>query len=46
MVLLVSIPTIATLALAGALDQAAGTVVGTLSEFAFGRIARDGNEPS
>ena len=46
MVLLVSIPTIATLALAGALDQAAGTVIGTLAGFAFGQIARDGNKPA
>ena len=46
MVLLVSIPTIATLALAGALDQAAGTVIGTLAGFAFGQISRRGNTPA
>ena len=46
MVLLVSIPTIATLALAGALDQAAGTVIGTLAGFAFGQITRNGGKPA
>ena len=46
MVLLVSIPTIATLALAGALDQAAGTVIGSLAGFAFGQISRRGNTPA
>ena len=46
MVLLVSIPTIAALALAGALDQAAGTVIGTLAGFAFGQITRDENNPT
>ena len=45
MVLLVSIPTIATLALAGALDQASGTVIGTLAGFAFGQISRRGSSP-
>ena len=42
MVLLVSIPTIATLALASALDQTAGTVIGTLAGSAFGQISRRG----
>lgn len=45
MVLLVSIPTIAMLALAGALDQAAGTAIGTLAGFAFGQISRRRDAP-
>ena len=46
MVPLVSMPIIGTLALAGALDQAAGTVIGTRAEFAFGQIARDVTKPA